>query len=746
YSVTVTDSRGCTANASATLTAPAAISLNYSVTNVLCPGGSSGSIVGSATGGSGSYNYLWTPGNAVTPSISNLSGGSYSLTVTDGGGCTKTQAYTVATPSPIIISGTVTNPNCPSGNGTIAVSASGGTGNKTFAWNTGQNTSTITVGAGGYFVTATDANGCTSTQSFTVTAPTALIIAANVVQPSCNGASNGSISLSLPGSVGAVTYNWGGGITGASRTGLAAGSYSVTATYGVGCTVSSSFTLTQPSALSSSITSSSNPTCNGATNGGIVVAASGGVAPYTYNWTDGVVGAVRQNLSAGTYSVNITDANGCVAPNDTTLSNPPAIDVTGSVTNALCGVANGAIDVTVLNATGNVTYTWAGNVAQGSNPTGLAPGNYLLNVADANGCSGSETFSVQTPGSILLTPNIISASCTNVPNGSIDLQVSGGTPPYTFLWNNDSSEESLVSVLSGDYLLSVQDAEGCSASGNYTVGTQYSVSISLSSLNPLCNGSSSGSANASLVGSVGAVNYQWSNGFNGAAASGLNGGVPYSVTGTDSNGCAATASVTLTSPAAIAVTSSSTPPSCGGANNGTVFFTVTGGTGAFSYLWDNGNAVVSLGIDGIPPSPVTDLAPGNYTLTATDANGCEAVGEFQLIAPVQIVAEATISEVSCNGENDGAIELSLTGGNGALNVLWSNGQVGNMIDSLAAGDYTATITDASNCGVTRFYSLDEPQALVVQLSGSDPLCNAGDDGQIVSSVSGGTGVYEYEWS
>ncbi|MFM7106160.1 MAG: PKD domain-containing protein, partial [Flavobacteriales bacterium] len=132
YSVTVTDSRGCTASASSTLTAPSAITLNYSVTNVSCSGGSNGSINGSGSGGSGSLSYQWTPGNAITASISNLSGGSYSLLVTDGAGCTKTQSYSVTTPSAIVITGTVTNPNCPSGIGTIAVSASGGTGNKTF--------------------------------------------------------------------------------------------------------------------------------------------------------------------------------------------------------------------------------------------------------------------------------------------------------------------------------------------------------------------------------------------------------------------------------------------------------------------------------------------------------------------------------------------------------------------------------------------------------------------------------------
>ena len=746
YSVTVTDSRGCTATASSTLSAPAAISLNYTVSNMLCSTGNTGSINGSASGGSGTYTYLWTPGNANTASLTNLSGGTYSLSVTDGAGCSKTQSYTVSTPSPIVITGTVTPPNCPGGNGSISVSASGGTGNKTFAWNTGANTASVVVGAGSYSVTATDANGCTSTQTFNVTAPSSLTVTANLVQPTCNGLSNGSISLSLPGSVGAVTYDWGSGITGAVRNGLSAGAYSVTATYGIGCNVTGNFQLIQPSALTATIVSSTSPTCNGGSDGEILVGASGGTAPYNYNWGGGVNGTFISDLDAGSYTANVSDANGCSTIVTATLTNPLAIQLEGIVSDAQCGDANGTIDVMVLNAIGSVTYNWAGNVAQGSNPNGLAAGSYTLNVTDSLGCTASEIFLVQTPGNLSLSEVIVNASCANVSNGSIDLEVSGGTPPYSFLWLNGYNTASISSIGAGNYAVNVTDSAGCVISEIFEVTNQYAVNLSLSSSNPLCINSTDGSATATLTGAIGSVDYEWSNGFNGSSNSALSSGVLYSVVATDANGCSASDEITLSAPSAISIVSSFTPPSCGGTNNGAVFFSVTGGTGGYTYTWDDGNTIVALGDTDTPPSPVTDLAPGNYTLSIEDANGCSAQRVFPLIAPSLISVADTIQGISCNGGSDGSIELTLSGGNGALNVLWSNGQVGLTNDSLSAGQYTATITDENNCGVERTFTLLNPEGLMVSLAGSDPLCYGGDDGFVASAVSGGTGNYSYLWS
>jgi PKD repeat protein len=589
YGVTVTDSRGCTATASSTLTAPPAITLNYSVANVLCSSGNTGSITGSASGGAGSYSYLWSPGNATSASINNLAGGNYSLTVTDGSGCTKNQIFTVSTPSPIVIAGTVTNPSCPGGNGSISVNATGGTGNKTYLWNTGVSTGTIVAAAGSYFVTATDANGCTSTQSFTVTSPVAPSIVSSIVSPSCFGGNNGSISLSLPGSTGNVTYNWGGGITGANRTGLSAGTYTVTAAYGAGCTVAGTFTLSQPSSLASSFVSVNHPACAGGNNGAIVAAATGGVSPYAFNWSDGAVDASRQNLDAGSYSLNVIDANGCSLSSVVTLTDPPAIEVSGVITDAQCGEANGAIQVSVINANGAISYNWSNIQVQGSNPSGLAAGSYTLSITDENDCGASQTFFVQTPGDIELSAVITNASCANLSNGSVQLQVTGGSAPYAIVWSNGFQGLNLSQAMAGTYSVSVTDAQNCSASESYTISSVYAVSISVNGMNPLCNESQNGSATATLNGGIGDVTYQWSNGFSGPLATGLSGGSTYSVTGTDSNGCSANGAVTLTAPPALTVVSSFTPPSCGGVNNGSVFFSVSGGTGEYSYSWNDGD-------------------------------------------------------------------------------------------------------------------------------------------------------------
>jgi len=327
YTVTITDSRSCTTTANATVTQPAA-ALSGSVAvnqTVSCFGGSNGSITASATGGTSPYTYNWS-GGITTAGRTGLAAGTYTVTITDTRSCTTTANATVTQPAAALSGSVAVNQtvSCFGGSdGSITASASGGTSPYTYNWGGGITTAGRTgLAAGTYTVTITDTRSCTTTANATVTQPAAALSGSVAVNQtvSCFGGSDGSITASASGGTSPYTYNWGGGITTAARTGLAAGTYTVTITDNIGCTTTANNTVTQPSSLSANITVNQHVNCDGCSNGSITASASGGTSPYTYNWGGGITTASRTSLAAGTYTVTVTDNQGCTSTRSTTVN------------------------------------------------------------------------------------------------------------------------------------------------------------------------------------------------------------------------------------------------------------------------------------------------------------------------------------------------------------------------------------------------------------------------------------------
>jgi hypothetical protein len=344
YTVIVTDANNCSASTSVTITEPTTLALTpSSQTNIACNGGSNGAAaVNVATGGAGSYTYNWTPGNPTgdgTPSVTGLSAGTWTCTVTDANSCTTSVNFTITQPTALVASvGSQTNVSCNGGtNGSATVSVSGGTPSYTYSWSPSGGTAATATGlsAGIYTVTVTDANACTATQSFTITEPTALSLTpSSQTNIACNGGSNGAATVNVAtGGAGGYTYNWTpGNPTGdgtPSVTGLSAGTWTCTVTDANSCTASVNFTITQPTALVASAGSQTNVSCNGGTNGSATVSVSGGTPSYTYAWSpSGGTAATATGLSAGTYTVTVTDANACTATQSFTITEPTVIDDT----------------------------------------------------------------------------------------------------------------------------------------------------------------------------------------------------------------------------------------------------------------------------------------------------------------------------------------------------------------------------------------------------------------------------------
>ncbi|WP_343632064.1 T9SS type A sorting domain-containing protein [Fluviicola sp.] len=747
YSVTITDANACTGTVNMTVTQPtAAVSGTTVVTNVACFGGNTGAINLTPTGGVGPYTFNWASG-PTTEDRTNLTAGTYSVTITDANGCTGTVNATLTQPS-AIVSGTtvVTNVACFGGNtGAINLTPTGGVGPYTFNWASGPTTEDRTnLTAGTYSVTITDANGCTGTVNATVTQPATAVSGTTVVTNiACFGGNTGAINLTPTGGVGPYTFNWGGGVTSEDRTNLTAGTYSVTITDANGCTGTVSPTVTQPAAAVSGTTVVTNVACFGGNTGAINLTPTGGVGPYTFNWGGGITSEDRTNLTAGTYSVTITDANGCTGTVSPTVTQPAAaVSGTTVVTNVACfGGNTGAINLTPTGGVGPYTFNWVGGVTS-EDRTNLTAGSYSVTITDANGCTGtiSPITLTQPAAAVSGTTVVTNVACFGNNTGAINLTPTGGVGPYTFNWVGGVTTEDRTSLTAGSYSVTITDANGCTGTVSPIVVTQPASAVSGTTVvtNIACFGNNTGSINLTPTGGVAPYTFNWGGGITSEDRTNLTAGT-YSVTITDANGCTGTVSPTVTQPAsALSGTTVVTNIACFGGNTGAINLTPTGGTGPYTFNWGG----------GVTSEDRTGLTAGSYSVTITDANGCTATINATLTQPAAVVSGTTVvTNVSCFGGNTGAINLTPTGGVGPYTFNWVGGATTEDRVLLVAGSYSVTITDANGCTGTVNATITQPTALVASAAAQTNItCNSGMNGSATVLASGGNPGYTYSWS
>ena len=390
YTCTIIDS-SCpkeTTTVVITITSSAVPQSNIAITKPLCNGGNNGSASATMTGGTGPYTYAWSPSGGNSSAATGLSAGNYTVTITDGSGCTATNPITITQPAAISAVSSSTQASCGNNNGTASVSASGGTSPYTFAWLSGQTTSAISnLGAGSYFTTITDANGCTKTATVTVSSSSGITVLANSTPSSCSAAT-GTASANPSGGSIPYSYLWNNGQTSQTASGLSAGTYTVTVTDANGCTAITTANVTQPSTINS--TASALPDTCSKNVGTAAAITTGGVTPYSYAWSNGQTTSAISNLSAGNYSVTVTDANGCSLSSIVTVGNSG-----GAVANAGIDVSISVGDSTVLSASGGINYSWS--TGETINPISVSPSattTYIIIVTNASGCTDADTVIV----------------------------------------------------------------------------------------------------------------------------------------------------------------------------------------------------------------------------------------------------------------------------------------------------------------------------------------------------------------
>ncbi|SER50531.1 SprB repeat-containing protein, partial [Neolewinella agarilytica] len=336
----------------------------------------------------------------------------------------------------------------------------------------------------------------------------------------CNGDADGTLTVVADGGTAPYTYAWSNGQTDATATGLVAGTYTVTVTDANGCTETAEGTVNEPTDVTATV-ADADVLCNGDADGTLTVVADGGTADYTYEWSNGQTDATATGLVAGTYTVTVTDANGCTETAEGTVNEPTALTLTGTTVEVGCnGDASGSIDITVGGGTPDYTYAWS-NGAATEDLSDLTAGTYSVTVTDANGCTIDETFEIEESSDIEATVADTDVLCNGDADGTLTVVANGGTAPYTYAWSNGQTDATATGLVAGTYTVMVTDANGCTETAEGTVNEPTDVTATVADADVLCNGDADGTLTVVADGGTAPYTYAWSNGQTDATATGL---------------------------------------------------------------------------------------------------------------------------------------------------------------------------------------------------------------------------------
>ena len=739
YNLTVTDSNKCIIRTQYTITAPPSISIGVDTIIPAYCGGANGQVSVNVSGGRGALNVSWSNG-AYGVSASGLLPGSYTVTAQDSSGCSDTLTVTIpGSGTPILSLDSLAQPACGLNNGYAKVTATGGHAPYTYQWSNAMSGNTASaLAAGQYYVLVTDSKGCSDSISFnlaSVSGPT--ISLQQSTNPNCYAATNGSLSIQISG--GSAPYNilWTTSDTISTLNNLGSGSYGVTVTDSRGCSSSATYTLNAPDSLEVSLVGMQNVNCSGDSTGLLSIAMSGGVAPYSYQWSNGGSTTSINTLKAGNYSVLVTDANGCTTTAQYIISEPSALTLSiDSISPAACGLSNGMATVSASGGLAPYSIQWSNNTI-GNTASGLAGGVYTATVTDGSGCTSSLQVVISTSGNLVASiDSLVNASC-GLNNGMAGVQVSGGQQPYNYRWSNGSATDTAQGLTAGSHYVVVSDALGCVDSINFVISSPAALQLTLDSIShPSCFGSLDGALTLSVSGGYSPYHILWSTSDTVSTLNNLGSG-SYGVTVTDSRGCSFSSNFTLVSPDSLSVSLvNQQDVLCFGDSTGTLTTLVQGGSAPYTYQWSNGES----------DSTITHLLAGAYNLSVTDANGCSVQKSFTINQPSQGL-QATIDSVKAEtcGMQNGEISISLNGGSTPYLIQWTNNQTGSVLNGLTAGVYSANLTDANGCTSSISVTVPGASGVVASLDSlSSPLC-PGEGGFAKVNHTGGVAPYTYSW-
>ncbi|HIO71576.1 MAG TPA: PKD domain-containing protein, partial [Flavobacteriales bacterium] len=752
YIVSISDANLCSGSAAVLINEPTALNVVIlSQSPVTCNGDCDGDATSLVSGGTPPYTYQWNDiGTQTTVTAVNLCAGTYGLTVEDDNGCTDTVSVVIVQPPVITLTTSFLDAHCGLSDGSACVTASGGNGLYGYSWDDPgtQNTScAFNIPAGLYNVVVTDILGCTATIGVNVNdLPPGVATITVPINVSCNGGSDGSISVSMAGGTPPFTYLWTdpAAQTTVTATGLQAGGISVDVTDSNGCVVNAVGSLSEPAAMSLTFTSDS-ARCNGVCDGTATVFTSGGTLPYSYQWDDPLnqVTAGAGNLCADTFNVTVTDGSGCTILGSVIIEEPTAITFSETHLNAHCGLADGSGTVTTSGGTGPYTYSWNPGGQTTATANNLLANTYIVTVSDNNLCAGSISVTIaDSAGPTIMITSSDSVSCNGGSDGTAAAVASGGVQPYTYLWDDSGAQitPTAGNLPVGIWTIQLTDSSGCVASASVTIFEPNPFVTITNGTSPSCFGSCDGDVGVSIIGGTLPYNYAWDDLLSqtNATATGLCSGT-YNLIMTDDNGCIELASQTITDPAPVSASATSVDVSCTGICDGSTFVVASNGTAPYTYLWDDSQSQATPGAGS--------LCAGPYTVNITDANGCLASASTVVNSPAAVTVSISSSgNNACYGDCLGFAQTLVNGGTAPYTYLWGDGQTNAQAINLCAGIIDVTVTDSSGCSADTSVTITEPQPMVIITTSSNVTCNGACDGIIITNIGGGTPPYTYQWN
>lgn len=770
YTVLIVDGNGCQESTQVGITEPDEIVLNLASNNIDCFGANDGLISVTTSGGTNPLNFSWSGPNGFSSSDQNISGlepGNYEVTVSDANGCSASGVVEITENAELIVTVETFDSNCLQSDGLAVATASGGTGELTFAWENESgieialNDSLIDVPGGTYEVIVTDELSC-SVGVIAVISDSNGVLTGTVTNPTCSGDNDGAIATNLSGGTAPFIYEWtdGNGFSSSldNISDLEAGTYILSITDAANCLFTESFEVEDPLAIVVNA-NIEEVSCVG-TDGSISLTTENASGPITVAWTgpNGYSGSGTSisNLELGDYDYGLTDSVGCSSTGTVALTGVSPIGIVETVTHVNCaGDGNGQVELETTGGLPPLVFAWTGPdgfVSNNEDIFGLAPGDYSLVVTDQSTCSESLMLTITEPDSILVDIAVSEPDC-NQSNGSLEATITGGnvSGSYGIVWTDESgnavSNVTLVENLaSGNYNLIVTDDNGCTYSEDFTLSNPGG-DITTSITPETCGGGLDGAINLEIANVAEPFTIAWvgPNGFTSSDEDidNLAGGT-YTFTISGADGCVFTEALEVSSPEAIDVVTTISN-TCFGESSGQIEIEITGGEAPYAVSWMGPNSFASSNLS------IADLAAGTYQLLVTDNAGCDFLETYTIDENPEIVSEIILQNVSCFGETDGSVDLTVSGGLPPYTVNWLGpdgfSSANEDLTMLTNGEYTLTITDANNCSAQNTVLVSQPDELIVveeiTATGCSDLPNSG---AITLFPEGGQPGYTVSWT
>jgi len=727
-----------------------------------CNGDSGGEAILNVSGGKPPYALKWSDNVDGNPAFENgkvvltaLKAGKYNVEVEDVAGGKKTLDIEIDEPSNLTADvAALKSANTDASDGEAEVNVKGGTGKYNYKWSNGETKAkAVNLAAGSHSVTITDEANCSIEASVEITEDI-LDLAVSFEQAkeiNCNGDSGGEAILNVSGGKPPYSLKWSDNVNGnpsiengkAVLTSLIAGNYRVEVEDGVGGKKSLELEIDEPEGLTASVVAVKSASTGGS-DGEAEVNAKGGTGKYNYKWSNGETKAKAVILTEGSHSVTITDEANCKAVGNVTITED-ILELTAVLkqTSEIKCVddKNGALDVVVTGGKGPFTYNWTSLNVNSKSVENLEAGDYTVEVSDAAGNNASASISIKAPAALNALAKVTAMTSVGNENGAAEVTANGGQGKYSYKWDNGSEKAKVEKLGAGNHSVTVTDEAGCSTVASISVLENIlDLGASISQTQEIkCNGAKQAAITVDLQGGKGPFQYKWSDAsLNGANPQNVGAG-SYTVEITDAKSNVTEANIEIKEPAILTANVKVDAPATTGNENGKATVSATGGSGKYSYKWDNGETTAT----------ATKLSPGSHKVVVSDANNCQSEVDIEIsenVLALQINLKQT-KEIKCSGAETGALSIAVDGGKAPYTFAWNDATVsGQNPENLKAGKYEVTVSDASGKSKSANVDITEPKAFSIELRDMRPSAEGGKgDGIATVFLIGGKPTFKYQW-